>query len=162
MSWCGTIRMRDRMEMLTLVLHCCVMNTVLIDLVDANPDTKKMRRKTRVPQTEEVGQMRLFHLTVEQREMFAKFAKNLRHFLREGKERKHDDAYWKEYAELEFAGYEFYKFFGRFPDKELVAAIEPLEKLGAGEALDDYEPLIKFVSKVQSYANSIYGEGGCF
>jgi hypothetical protein len=165
MNWCGTIEADNRMKMLTLALHCCTMNTVLMDLADAeynDAKTKKKCRKSRTPQTEENGQMRLFPLTTEQREEFSKFAKNLRHFLHEGEERKHDDAYWKEYAELEYTKYEFYKLFGQFTDDELKAAIEPLEKLGAGEALDDYEPLIKFIGEVQSYANWFYGSGECF
>lgn len=151
MSFCGTIGRYDG-KFLTFALECCVLNDVLLELAD------KPKNPRRIDPTQ------LFPVSAEDRERFTKLAKNLKHFLPEEISRRSKTL--KVFArDLEFDSYEFYEFFKHALDvKDVKARITDLEKIGAGTPLKDYEPMIKFLSRLNSYGLSKHNSfrGGCF
>jgi len=150
---------------LTMTMHFSGLSSQLIDLEDERYATKKGKKPHRA-NAEEDGQMRLFPLTMEQRAEFIALAKNLRWFTKENVESKHvhDAAYWKAYNEIPYNGYEMYDFFERYTDEELKTHADMLEKVGNGEPLDDYMPLIKFLQRLSDHAHWKHNDarGGCF
>jgi len=171
MSFCGTVGRYDG-KFLTLALECIILQKPLMDLADAQYEAKTNKKAGRkshptlgAPAAEENGQLKLFPLTVEQREKFTKFAENLRYFLKGPKSKKRRiDEICENRRGLEFVSYEFHVFFDGFKDKELKPAIRMMEKVGRGEPLDDYEPLIKFLSMLNMRALHEHDSyrGGCF
>lgn len=150
---------------LNMTMHFSGLSSQLVDLEDERYAEKK-GTKPRRANAEEDGQMRLFPLTIEQREEFTLMAKNLRWFTKESVESKrvHDAAYWKAYNEIPYNGYEMYGFFERYTDEELKTHADMLEKVGNGEPLDDYMPLIKFLQRLSDHAHWKHDDarGGCF
>lgn len=158
-------RDRDSWKWLTMSMHFSALSSTLIDLEDERYAVSK-GKKSRRAKAEEGGQMRLFPLDMEQRADFALMAKNLRFYTKErlNDGHAHDEAYWKEYNELPYSGYEMYGFFERYTDEELKLHADMLEKIGNGEPLEEYLPLIKFLDKLSSHAHWKHDEhrGGCF
>lgn len=165
MSFCGTFGRYDA-KFLTLALHCHVLQDPLMALQDAQDARKRPRkRKGAQPETES-GQMQMFPVPAETRDEFAKFARNIRFFMRETEDagRAHDAAYWREYSALEFSGHEMYGFFRSFPDAELKEFAGQMDKIGGGEPLADYVPLLDFLSRLWGRAMHEHESrrGGCF
>jgi hypothetical protein len=153
MNWCGTLEHNRHWKMLGFAMHCSGLAHSLMAL-----------REHGVDETPAGPQYRLFQLDNKEREEFAKFAANLRWFLKENYDREHDDAYWEEYGKHKYTDYEFFSFFDRFSDEEVKPHIEAMEKVAAGEPLKDIKPLMDFLNMLSSRAHGIVDDmrGGCF
>jgi hypothetical protein len=151
-------------KFLTLSLECIILIDPLLELVERQGKKRSKPRKPLIgiSHTDENGQMLMFPIPTERRIEYDKFARTLEHFLPDNKKAGSD---FRVDWNLEFTRYEFYEFFERFTD-DLPAAIKDLKRLAAGEQLEDYEPLIKFLGNVQSAAlwahEGLSRRGGCF
>lgn len=142
-------------------MHCSGLASQLLDLKYKRSHDEKIAG-------EQEPQMRLFHITNEEREGFAKFAKNLRWFLDETQQAHmkngHDSGYWAEYHEHEYVDYEFFKFFEGYTDAEIKPTILLLERVGNGEELseDDTKTAMDFLHDLSGRAYARTNRGGCF
>jgi len=118
-------------------------------------------KRSRDKSTDDDGQMRLFHMTLEQREEFTKFAANLRWIISDSTDA---EAYWKGHGEHQYTDYEFRKLFDPFQKDKTEAAIALLEKVGNGVELTDEEfrTTMDFLNMLQAYAHANTHHGGCF
>lgn len=157
MSFCGTIRERDRWKFLGLAGTCGGLASQLLDLMIK----KEAEKEGKPPYGAKKGeQMQLFALDTETRERFTKFAKNLRWHAEEHS--IHDESYWKGYREHEYNDYDFYMFFAGYSDEELNKAADALEKIGDGGTLEEYKEIMDFLHAMESRARAKVDRGGCF
>lgn len=159
MGFCGTIALERRWRMVAFAMRCAALGHVLFDLQDAVL-AKADGRVPRIAKDEKGGQIEMFPLATSDREDFAKFAANLR-FLKSSAVDAGGE-YWKEYAKHEYPDYEFSKLVENMPESEVAAAAEAMEKVGAGEPLESYRPLMDFLRKLSSRAHAATDRGGCF
>lgn len=158
MTFCGTLEHNRGGGFLTLALHCVVLYDPLLKIMD-----------------ERYGQLELFPLTVKQRKDYASLVKTLRYFLdvyREEKLKtkpKSEPFSFERSRGLEFCDYEFfdfwYGFIGGFKnDLEFEKQVDILDQVAQGEPLKDYEPAIKFLSRLNSVALGRHNSyrRGCF
>ena len=140
----------DRWKFLAFAMHCLTLSSSLHDL--------KHNRMS----VEEDGQTRLFQMTLEMREDFAKFAKNLRWLITDHK--ADDKDFWGGYSEFEYTDYEFRTFFDSLYREKTEAVIALLEKLGNGEKLseDETKTVADFLLLLNAQALSRIDRGGCF
>jgi hypothetical protein len=157
LSFCGTIRERDRWKFQGLYFTCSGLAFKLIELQE--DVYAKQEGKTSHLDGED-AQLRLFKLDNETRERFRKFAANLRYFTVEHD--IHDAAYWKAYHEHEYNDYDFFMFFKSYDPAELIAIADALDKVADGEALDDYKDLMDKLHAMGSRADAQVDRGGCF
>ena len=154
MSFCGTIEHNRRWKMLGFAMHCSGLAHKLLDL--------KYKRDN-VDKTPAGDQFRLFQLTTEEREDFAKFAANLR-FLITPWTNEHGEEYWAEYRRHEYADYDFYKLFDPFYSDKTDVVIALLERVGNGEELseDETKTTMDFLHMLSARAHAQVDDGGCF
>jgi hypothetical protein len=167
MTFCGTLEHNRGGGFLTLALTCVVLYDPLLKIMDERyeKDTKK------------AAQLEMFPLTTKQRKEYANLAKTLRYFLdvyRREKiktlpKRKDPWSFLDETRNLEFCDYEFYDFWYGFiggfkNDLEFEKQVDILDQIAQGEPLKDYEPAIKFLSKLNSVALGRHNSyrRGCF
>ena len=145
------------MKMRSFGWHCSGLCSLILDV-------KYRRTSDEWRSGNKEAQMELFVLTTEERERCLKFAKNLRWFTdAEEKRHKEDrDAYWKEYRDIEYSGYDFYLLFDGEKDEDIVAAAEALERIGNGETLEDPKPLMDYLHKLGARAEARTDDEGCF
>lgn len=162
MSFCGT-HPRDRWKMMGFAMHCSGLKSRLMDLYEES-FAKKDGKVPRLAQNEENGQIEMFPMETKDREDFAKFAANLRWFLKENQSREHDKEFWAEWGKHEYSDYDFFKFFERYTDEEMKPFIEQMEQIASGARLDDYKSLMDFLGGLSSRAYGISDDmrGGCF
>lgn len=157
MSFCGTLRERDRWKFQGLYFTCSGLASQLLDL-HINREAEK---EGKLPHGAKKGeQMNLFALDKETRERFTKFAANLRWFTDE--HNIHDENYWKSYHEHEYNDYDFFMFFKSFSPDELNTIATALEKVGNGESLDNFKELMDKLNAMGSRAYANVDRGGCF
>ena len=102
----------------------------------------------------------MFPMPMYRRKEYDEFARTLEHFLPENVKAGSDfEPDWG----LRFTRYEFYKLFEGVKEG-LRPHIGQLRRIAAGERLDDYEPLIKFLGRLQMKALCKHESerGGCF
>src|SRR5271157_3455071 len=166
MSFCGTLEHNRGGEFLTLALQCIVLYDPLLKIMDDRYSEKKSKK----------GQLEMFPLTTKQRKEYTNLVKTLRYFLdvyREDeiktKPKSKAANMFTRTKDLEFCDYEFYAFWYSFirgfkSDTEFEKQVDLLDKIGQGVPMDDYEPAIKFLSKLNSVALGRHNSyrGGCF
>lgn len=154
MSFCGTIEHERRWRMLGFFMHCSALASQLLDL-----KYKRAHDKSK----DDEGQMRLFHMTTEQREDFAKFAANIR-FLITPWTNETSEGYWKECYKHEYHDYDFQKLFDPFYREKTEAVVLLLEKAGRGEELTEEETrtAMEFLHMLGGRAHALTHHGGCF
>jgi hypothetical protein len=178
MTFCGTIGRYDG-KFLSLAMTCILLNDPLLEMEDARYISKKKKDKRRGEQmavTPE-GQYQMFPLTTKQRDEFEKFGKTLRYFLevfREDEIKIKPKTERKLYgldgwlAKLDWCDYEFYGFWfniiRRYGHEKFEEYVDMVDKVGQGVPMDDYHPLIKFFSGLNSWALHEHESyrGGCF
>jgi len=166
MTFCGTLEHNRGGGFLTLALTCVVLYDPLLKITDERYESKGKK-----------GQLEMFPLTTKQRKEYAGLAKTLRYFLdtyRREKlktlpKRKDPWSFFEETRGLEFCDYEFYDFWYGFiggfkNDLEFEKQVDILDQIAQGEPLKDYEPAIKFLSKLNSVALGRHNSYrmGCF
>lgn len=163
MSFCGTHRERDRWKFMGFAMHCSGLTSRLMELYE-EVFAKEKGKTPRLAKNEENGQIEMFPMPTKDREEFAKFAANLRWFLKENNGREHDKAFWAEWGKHEYSDYDFFKFFESYTDEEMKPFIEQMERIANGERLEDYKPLMDFLNRMSSRAHGISDDmrGGCF
>jgi hypothetical protein len=151
MSFCGTQDINQRFRMFGFYLHCEALAHKLFDLKHKHEASDNAR------------QIRLFQLTMEDREDFAKFAANLRFFITPWTNERSAE-YWQESAKQEYSNYEFHKLFDPFQRDKSEAVIALLERVGNGEALTEEElkTAVEFLRMLGARAHSNIDHGGCF
>ena len=129
---------------LTLALHCCALNHVLMNIADSEQ------------------QMKMFPLTIEQRNNLGELAKTLE--LTKDNQGRVDRADWS----LPFLKYEMFSFTQNHLKKdknlELEPRIQDMYALSRGESLANYKPLIQFIYQMNGWAlwEHENQRGGCF
>jgi hypothetical protein len=151
MNFCGTQALEKRMKLRGFGMHCQAISHQLVHLLHGRP----------VDQTAAGEQYRMFQLTIEEREQFAKLAKNLRLLTEEHS--IHDDTYWQLYRDTDYNNYEFFKMLDGYEEaaKPVIAA---LEKVAAGERLtkEETETAREFLYSLGCRSDSMVDDGGCF
>lgn len=153
MSFCGTIEHERRWRMVGFSMHCSGLAHQIFslkhgrDIVDEN------------------GQTQLFQMTLEQREEFAKFAKNLRWLITEHKlVDGHSESYWQGYRDHEYTDYSYFELFDPFSRDKTEAVVNLLDKVGSGEQLSEEEikQVMDFLHMLSARAHARTNPGGCF
>jgi hypothetical protein len=155
MSFCGTIALNRRWKMLGFAMHCSALAHKLLDL--------KYKRDN-IDKTPAGDQIRMFYLTTEDREDFAKFAANLK-FLITPWTNEHNEEYWAEYRKHEYTDYDFHKLFDPlYAETKTAPVVALLERVGNGEELSEEETKIAmdFLHMLSARAHAETDEGGCF
>jgi hypothetical protein len=154
MSFCGTIALNRRWRFLGFGMHCSGLAHQLLDL--------KYKRNN-IDKTPAGDQIRMFVLTTEQREEFAKFAANLKFFVTQW-DNEHGEEYWAEYRKHEYTDYEFWGIMEHIPEADKLAVIALLERVGNGEELNDEETktAMDFLHMLSARAHAHVDDGGCF
>jgi hypothetical protein len=166
MTFCGTIEHNRGGGFLTLALHCVVLYDPLLKIMDERYEKNKKK-----------GQLEMFPLDSKQRKDYASLVKTLRYFLdtyrrerlKTKAKRKDPWSFLEETRNLEYCDYEFYDFWYGFiagfkNDLEFEKEVDTLDQIAQGEPLKDYEPAIKFLSKLNSVALGRHNSyrRGCF
>jgi hypothetical protein len=166
MTFCGTLEHNRGAGFLTLALQCVVLYDPLLKIMDERYESKS-----------EKGQLEMFPLTTKQRKEYASLVKTLRYFLGTYRrerlktlpKKKDPWAFLDETHNLEYCDYEFYDFWYGFisgfkNDLEFEKQVDILDQIAQGESLKDYEPAIKFLSKLNSVALGRHNSyrRGCF
>lgn len=157
MSFCGTLRERDRWKFQGLAFTCSGLATQLHELMFKQLAEKEGKLPHGAKKSE---QMKLFTLDTDTRARFTKFAANLRWFTTEHD--IHDDNYWKGYRDHEYHDYDFFMFFKSHSPEELNKMADALEKIGNGEELEDYKEVLEALDAMSSRAMAKVDRGGCF
>lgn len=170
MTFCGTLEHNRGAGFLTLALHCIALYDPLLKIMDERYEKGRGKDKKKV------GQLEMFPLTTDQREDYAGFVRTLRYFLdtyrREKlktKPKREPFSFLDETRYLDYCDYEFYDFWYGFiggfkNDLEFEKQVDILDQIAQGEPLKDYEPAIKFLSKLNSVALGRHNSyrRGCF
>ncbi len=166
MSFCSTLEHNRGAGFLTLALHCIALYDPLMKIMDERYEKKAKK-----------GQLEMFALTTTQRKDFAGLVKTLRYFLdtyrreeiKTKPKRKEPFSFLGETRGLEYCDYEFYSFWYGFirsfkDDFAFEKQVDILDKIAQGEPMKDYEPAIKFLSKLNSVALGRHNSyrRGCF
>ena len=166
MTFCGTLEHNRGGGFLTLALHCIVLYDPLLKIMDDRYEAKDKK-----------GQLELFELTDKQRKDYTKLVRVLRYFLdsyrreeiKTKPKRKDPWSFLDETRDLDYCDYEFYGFWYGFissfkDDFEFEKEVDILDQIAQGEQLKDYEPAIKFLSRLNSVALGRHNSyrRGCF
>jgi hypothetical protein len=169
MTFCGTLEHNRGAGFLTLALTCVVLYDPLLKIMDERYEKGWLSGKK--------GQLEMFPLTTKQRKEYAGLVKTLRYFLdvyrreeiKTKPKRKDPWSFLNETRGLEFCDYEFHGFWYGFisgfkNDFEFEKQVDILDQIAQGEPLKDYEPAIKFLSKLNSVALGRHNSyrRGCF
>ena len=142
--------------------HCSGLASQLLDLKYKRTDEEKRSG-------EKDDQLRLFHLTNEQREDFLKFAGNLRWFIADHKVTTTEggvtsESFWEGYRKFEYTDYDIVRLFEFVKKEEVEAVAAMLERVGNGETLTDEETktAMNWLHAVGHRAHAHADDGGCF
>lgn len=156
---------RHSANYLGLALHTIVLMDPLVELEDYRYVQKTGKVDQFTKTWRRIDPTSLFPISDKDRADFTKLAANLKYFLPEelNKLAKSRTMFTREH---EYQEYEFYDFFANFykHTKNAEARIKEMEQIGGGATLEDHEPLIKFLSSLNSCALSCHNNqrGGCF
>jgi hypothetical protein len=176
MSFCGTHRANRNAGFLALALHTIVMYDPLMRVEDARFEMREGKRRQRRPQPEiRKVQLEIFPFEKKIVDDFESLGKTLRYFFTSYRQEVTKSlpkpeawSFVTETAGLEYCDYEFYRFwYGLITtvgEAEFEKELTCVEYIGKGIPLDDYEPTIKFLSRINSraLAEHNYNRGGCF
>lgn len=139
--------------MLGFAMHCSGLAHKLLDL--------KYKRDN-IDKTPAGDQIRMFYLTTEDREDFAKFAANLKFLITSF---ANGSEYYKECVKHEYYQHEFIKLFDPlYAETKTAPVIALLERVGNGEELTEEETktAMDFLHMLSARAHAEGEYGGCF